>query len=91
MKFCDNLGESATETLAMIRQVFGEDSMSHTQVFEWHARFKGKPKHVNSKVKSILNIFVDIRGNVDKSILLVGLTVNFANYCDVLRRLRENM
>jgi hypothetical protein len=24
----------------MIRQAFGEESMSHTQVFEWHARFR---------------------------------------------------
>jgi hypothetical protein len=38
--FCSNLGESATETQAVIRQVFGEESMSCTWVFEWHAHFK---------------------------------------------------
>jgi hypothetical protein len=32
--------ESATETLAMIRNAFKEESMSHTRVFEWHARFR---------------------------------------------------
>jgi hypothetical protein len=37
---CANLGKSATETVAMIRLVFGEESMSHTWVFEWHARFR---------------------------------------------------
>jgi hypothetical protein len=28
------------ETLAMIRQAFGEESISRTRVFEWHARFR---------------------------------------------------
>jgi hypothetical protein len=31
---------SATETLTMIRQAFGEERMSRTRVFEWHDRFR---------------------------------------------------
>jgi hypothetical protein len=40
IRFCANLRKSATETMAMIRQAFGEESMSHTLVFEWHAQFR---------------------------------------------------
>jgi hypothetical protein len=40
IKFCANLGKTVTETLAMIRRAFGEESMGRTQVFEWHARFR---------------------------------------------------
>jgi len=40
IKFCANLGKSATETLKMIQQGFGDQSLSRTQVFQCHARFK---------------------------------------------------
>ena len=40
IKFCVNLGKSATETLKMIQQGFGDQSLSRSQVFQWHTRFK---------------------------------------------------
>jgi len=40
IKFCANLVKSAMETLTMIQQAFGDQSLSHAQVFQWHARFK---------------------------------------------------
>jgi hypothetical protein len=36
-------------------------------------------------------IFFDIKGIVHKEFILASQTVNFTYYCDVLRRLRENM
>ena len=38
--FVQILGKSDTETLEMIQQGFGDQSLSRTQVFRWHARFK---------------------------------------------------
>ena len=40
IKFCASLGKSATETLQIIQQGFGDQSLSRSQVFKWHARFK---------------------------------------------------
>jgi hypothetical protein len=36
IKVCANLGKSAMETPAMIREAFRGESMSRTKVFEWH-------------------------------------------------------
>jgi hypothetical protein len=35
IRLCANLGRSAMETLAAIKQAFREEGMSHTWVFEW--------------------------------------------------------
>jgi len=40
IKLCASLGKSGTETLEMIQQGFGDQSLSPTQVFEWHTPFK---------------------------------------------------
>jgi len=39
--------ESATETLEIIQQGFGDQSFIRTQVFQWHARFKTGPTSVD--------------------------------------------
>jgi hypothetical protein len=40
IKFCVKLCKSATETLEMLRETFGEHSLSRTAVFDRHSRFK---------------------------------------------------
>jgi hypothetical protein len=46
---------------------------------------------VKNRVKSTLLIFFDIKGIVHEEFVLAGQTVNSAYYCDVIRRLRENV
>lgn len=41
IKFCVKLGKSATETLDMLRQAFGDQALSRARCFQWHSRFKG--------------------------------------------------
>jgi hypothetical protein len=40
IKFCVKLDKSATKTLEMYCEAFGEHSLSWTAVFEWHSHFK---------------------------------------------------
>jgi hypothetical protein len=40
IKFCVKLSKSTTETPEMLREAFGEYSLSRTAVSEWHSRFK---------------------------------------------------
>jgi hypothetical protein len=41
IKFCLKFGKSASETLEMLHEAFGEHPLSRTVVFEWHSRFRG--------------------------------------------------
>jgi hypothetical protein len=40
IKFCAKLGKSTSETLQMLTEDYGADTMKKSSVFEWHKRFK---------------------------------------------------
>ncbi|KAJ4450406.1 hypothetical protein ANN_01830 [Periplaneta americana] len=40
IKFCQKLGDSQSQTIRKIQQMFGEDAMGVTQIKEWFNRFK---------------------------------------------------
>jgi hypothetical protein len=46
IKICAKLGKSATETLEMLCEAFGEHSLTLTVVFEWHSRFRPAKCHL---------------------------------------------
>jgi hypothetical protein len=75
VKFCAHHGKNAAETLAMIRHVFGDESMSHAWVFEWrspNSQRLRKVRWVKNKVKRMLIIFIDFKGVVHKEFVLAG-------------------
>ena len=39
IKFCVKLGKTATETLQLLHDAYGDEALSRAQVFEWHRRF----------------------------------------------------
>jgi hypothetical protein len=46
---------------------------------------------VKNKAKSMLIIFFNLKGISHKEFVLAGQTASFEYYCDVLRRLNENV
>ena len=40
LKFLVRLGKSPTEALKLLQEVYGDDPLSRTHVFDWHRRFK---------------------------------------------------
>jgi hypothetical protein len=84
---------SSRETLAMIRQIYGEERMSSIQVFECkrpnRMRLK-KVSQVKSKIKSMLIIFFGTKGIIHKEFILAGQTANSEYCCEVLSQLRKN-
>jgi len=40
IKFCFLLGETAAETVTMLREAFKEEALSQARVYEWFSWFK---------------------------------------------------
>jgi len=40
LKFLVRLGKTPTKALKLLQEVYGDDTMSKTRLFEWHRRFK---------------------------------------------------
>ena len=46
------LGKSATETYSLLKKVYGDECLSHTQVFEWFKRFKKGREEIGDDQRS---------------------------------------
>ena len=51
-KLLVRLGNSPTETLKLLQEVYGDDTMSRTRLFEWHRRFKEGREEVEDDHRS---------------------------------------
>ena len=66
IKFLTKLGKSATETYSLLTEVYGDQCLSHTQVFEWFKKFKEGREYVGDDPKSARPSTAKTQENVEK-------------------------
>lgn len=52
IKFCVKLDKSATETIQLLQQAYGDSSLKKSQVFNWHRRFREGRESVEDDSRS---------------------------------------
>ena len=52
LKFLVSLGKTPTEALNFLQEVYGDDTMSRTRIYEWHRRFKEGREEVEDDHRS---------------------------------------
>ena len=66
IKFLTKLGKSATETYNLLTEVYGDQCLSRTQVFEWFKKFKEGREDVGDNPKSGRPSTAKTQENVEK-------------------------
>ena len=66
IKFLIKLGKSATETYNLLTEVYGDQCLSRTQVFEWFKKFKEGREYVGDDPKSGRPSTAKTQENVEK-------------------------
>ena len=92
IKFCFKLGKTATETYGMLQTAYGPSCVNRSSVFQWHKRFKARPKKARqskSTQKLMMIPFFDSMGIIYIHWVPTGITVNKEYYIEVLREFRK--
>jgi uncharacterized cysteine cluster protein YcgN (CxxCxxCC family) len=71
IKFCVEIGKTASETLALLTVACGEYSMKKSSVFKWHRRFKEGREYVQGDPVSGQTKTQRTDANVDRARTLV--------------------
>ena len=71
LKFLVKLGKKPTECLEMLQNVYGDDCMSCTRVFEWHKHVKSGREDVEDDPKSGRPSTSTTADNIDRVNLMV--------------------
>jgi len=66
VKFCVKLGKSATEMYDFLKKVYGDECLSHTQVFEWFERFKEGREEIRDNQRPGLPSTSKTDANIEK-------------------------
>jgi hypothetical protein len=72
IKFLAKLKKTPTKTYQLLREVYGEDTLSRARVFEWHRRFLGGREDVEDDERPGHPVTMKTDENVDKVMTLVG-------------------
>jgi len=51
IKFCFKLGKTAAETVELMRQMYGDNGLSHAQIFRWYAQFKSGVETIENEAR----------------------------------------
>jgi hypothetical protein len=86
-KFCSNPGKIKTDTLTMIKQTFGEESMSRTRKVQTYGDRRGKTDE--EQIQSMLIVFIDVKGIVHKFAWQVKQSILHTS--ESVRRLRPEL
>ncbi|PNF28416.1 hypothetical protein B7P43_G16337 [Cryptotermes secundus] len=82
IKFLTKLGKSATETYNLLTEVYGDQCLSRTQVFEWFKKFMEGRKNVGNDPKSGRTRFESVDAVKAKATqLLKSITQDDLQHC----------
>jgi len=85
IEFCVKLGKSGNETLEMLRQAYGGETLGRAAVFQWWRHFKDG-KHASDRQSTFwLQLFFDVHGMILQHWVSSGQTVNGDYYANVLK------
>ncbi len=65
-KFLVKLGKAPSESYALLRQVYKEETMSRARAFEWHKRFREARKECEDDRRSGRSVTSRTAGNIDQ-------------------------
>jgi transposase len=66
IKFLVKLKKTATETFNMLREAYGENTLSRARVFEWHKRFSEGREDVEDDARPGRPVTMKTEENVEK-------------------------
>jgi histone-lysine N-methyltransferase SETMAR len=90
VNICEELCQTTSDDATILSKVItGDESWIYS--YDPETKQQSSQWKMKNKVKSMLIIFLGIKGIVHKKFIFAGQTLNSAYYCDVLWRLYKNV